>query len=237
MRRALNYAADRAAAVSVAGGPDAAQATCQILPPDFPGYRPYCPYTAGASADGRWTAPDLAKARALVARSGTRGMKVTVWSWAPAADFGLYAVKLLRSLGYRASLKVLGRTGYFPSPTIHGRERRSASCRGRPTTRPRQDSSTRSSPARLAPKGPANSNAAGFCDPRIDREISDATTTQATNPDAARGLWERIDRQTVDQAPWVPLVSPKIVNVLSKRVGNFQYSPMWAMLIDQLWVR
>jgi hypothetical protein len=25
--------------------------------------------------------------------------------------------------------------------------------------------------------------------------------------------------------------------VLSKRVGNFQFSPMWSMLIDQLWVR
>ena len=67
VRRALNYAADRAAAVQVAGGPDVAQATCQILPPYFPGYRPYCPYTAGATNQRRWTAPDLAKARALVA--------------------------------------------------------------------------------------------------------------------------------------------------------------------------
>ena len=82
-RRALNYAADRAAAVRVAGGPDVAQATCQILPPHFPGYRPYCPYSAAPRRDGSWKAPDLAKARALVAASGTRGMKVTFWSWAP----------------------------------------------------------------------------------------------------------------------------------------------------------
>ena len=60
---------------------DVAQPTCQILPPHFPGYRPYCPYTAGTTAQGRWTAPDLAKARALIARSGTRGMKITFWSW------------------------------------------------------------------------------------------------------------------------------------------------------------
>jgi hypothetical protein len=32
-------------------------------------------------------------------------------------------------------------------------------------------------------------------------------------------------------------VNPKIINVLSKRVGNFQFSPMWSLLIDQLWVR
>ena len=44
VRKAINLAADRAAAVEVAGGSDVSQATCQILPPHFPGYRPYCPY-------------------------------------------------------------------------------------------------------------------------------------------------------------------------------------------------
>ena len=35
----------------------------------------------------------------------------------------------------------------------------------------------------------------------------------------------------------VPLLSPKLLNVTSKRVGNFQYSPIWGgMLVDQLWV-
>ena len=76
------------------------------------------------------------------------------------------------------------------------------------------------------PNSPANANAAEFCDPRIDRQIERrGRPSRPTNPDAARGLWERIDRQTVDQAPWVPLVNPKVVDVLSKRVGNYQYSP------------
>jgi hypothetical protein len=46
----------------------------------------------------------------------------------------------------------------------------------------------------------------------------------------------RIDSQIVDQAPWLPLVNPKVVDVLSKRVGNYQYNPS-GVLIDQLWVR
>ena len=46
VRRALNYAADREAAVAAFGGSEVARATCQILPPHFPGYRPYCPYRA-----------------------------------------------------------------------------------------------------------------------------------------------------------------------------------------------
>ena len=35
-----------------------------------------------------------------------------------------------------------------------------------------------------------------------------------------------------------PLFTPKQVDFLSKRVGNYQYSPSGlGMLIDQLWVR
>ncbi len=236
VRRALNYAADRAAAVRVAGGPDVAQATCQILPPHFPGYRLYCPFTAGATTQGSWTAPDLAKARALIAASGTRGMKITFWSWAGLGGFGPYAVKLLRSLGYHVSMKVVGDT-YFSVvndtrtkaqigtgewisdyPTASGFFNSILTC------------------ASFLPDSPLNQNGSGFCDPRLDRQIKQALTEQATNPDAARGLWERVDRQTVDQAPLVPLINQKSVDVLSKRVGNYQYSPL-GMLIDQLWVK
>ena len=61
---------------------------------------------------------------------------------------------------------------------------------------------------------------------------------EATDPDAARRIWERVDRETVDQAPWVPLVNPKEIDILSKRVGNYQYSPNgYGMMFDQLWVR
>jgi YVTN family beta-propeller protein len=239
VRRALNYAVDRAAAVDAAGGPDVAQATCQILPPHFPGYQPYCPYTAATTTRGSWTAPDLAKARALIARSGTRGMKITVWSWAPLGGLGPYAVKLLRSLGYDVSMKSRGGFEYFG---VVGDSRTKAQIG---TTEWGSDYPAASgffiatlTCASFQPNSPANSNPAEFCDPRIDRQIEHALAEQATNPDAARGLWERIDRQTVDQAPWVPLFNPKEVDVLSKRVGNYQYSPAGpGVLIDQLWVR
>jgi YVTN family beta-propeller protein len=80
VRRAVNLALDRRAVVNSYGGPIAARPTCQILPPGLPGYRPYCPYTLGPDAIGRWHRPDLAAARRLVAASGTKGMKVTVWN-------------------------------------------------------------------------------------------------------------------------------------------------------------
>jgi peptide/nickel transport system substrate-binding protein len=64
-----------------------------------------------------------------------------------------------------------------------------------------------------------------FCDPSIDRLIERALSAQSSNPSAARRLWARVDREIVDQAPWVPLFNPQSLDLLSKRVGNYQYSP------------
>ena len=77
-----------------------------------------------------------------------------------------------------------------------------------------------------------------FCDPRIDRQMRRAQAEQLSDPTGSRALWQRVDREITDAAPWVPLIASKNVSVLSKRVGNYQYSPAAvAMLIDQLWVR
>jgi YVTN family beta-propeller protein len=240
VRRALNYAADRAAAVRVVGGTDVARPTCQVVPPGFPGFKAYCPYTPGGPRPS-WTKPDLAKARALVAASGTRGMKVTVWSWGDIAGLGPYAVKLLRSLGYRASLKVRGGSGYF-SVIDDSRTKAQVGTYEWVSDYPAAsafllDTMTCSS---FIPRSPLNSNVAQFCNPTIDRHIKQALAQQAANPEPARGRWERIDHEIVDQAPWVPLVNPRSVDVLAKRVGNYQFSPAGAgvgVLIDQLWVR
>ena len=60
--------------------PGEGTATCQMLPPDFPGHQGYCPYTTGAG-DGAWHGPDMAKALRLVRESGTTNVPVTVWSF------------------------------------------------------------------------------------------------------------------------------------------------------------
>src|SRR4029079_10124810 len=67
-RQAVNYATDRNALVKTYGGRKLATPPCQVLPPNFPGYKPYCPYTANPGS-GRWTAPDMAKAKQLVKAS------------------------------------------------------------------------------------------------------------------------------------------------------------------------
>jgi peptide/nickel transport system substrate-binding protein len=76
-----------------------------------------------------------------------------------------------------------------------------------------------------------------FCDPSIDRQAAKALSEEPTNPQEANLAWTRIDRRLVDEAAWLPLLTPKWIDFVSKRVGNYQYNPERGMLIDQVWVR
>jgi len=106
VRQAVNYAVDRNKLAEIFGGPLAVRPTCQILPPNFQGYRAYCPYTLNPISGGQWTAPDLSKAKELVQESGTAGMRITLvypFFFPPAG--GPYLISVLDSLGYRATLQ------------------------------------------------------------------------------------------------------------------------------------
>jgi peptide/nickel transport system substrate-binding protein len=236
-RKAINLAVDRAAATSAWGGPNVAEPTCQLLPPNFPGYRPYCPYTAGPTKSGTWTAPDLARAKALVARSGTRGMKVTVWAWSQAKGFNQVAVKVLRSLGYRVAVKPIG--DRYWGVVGDSRNRAQIGFTGWALGYPDPGAFLAQvfSCAAFLPGDPDNLNPGEFCDPGIDRQMRRAQAEQLSDPTRSRARWQRVDREITDAAPWVPLMVTKDVNFLSKRVGNYQYSPQMGVLIDQLWVR
>jgi len=66
--------------------------------------------------------------------------------------------------------------------------------------------------------------------------------SSVTRPPSRRGnrtnqLWARVDREIVNHAPVVPLFTLKNADIVSERVGNYQYNPQWGVLIDQLWVR
>ena len=240
VRRALNYAADRAAAVQATGGPDVAQATCQILPPHFPGYRPYCPYTAEANAGTGRRRISRRRVRSSP-RSGTRGMKVTVWSWADlrrprpvrgeaASVAGLPRLDegpLARLTGYFAGRRRLAHEGADRDDAMDLRLSRGFRLLQRhphlrlvPARQPGQLE-------RLRVLRPA------------DRPADQASPgEQATNPDAARGLWERVDQ--ADRRPGAvgaarqpegrrrALEARRQLPVQPRRLG---------MLIDQLWVR
>jgi peptide/nickel transport system substrate-binding protein len=128
VRKAMNLAIDRDRIVEIVGGETAARATCQQLPPNFPGYEPYCPYTLdpGPGGEGSWTGPDMEEAQRLVRRSGTAGSRVAVkvpaffprLSDAQVRLLGHYMRDLLDELGYVGSVELVADFDYFYSPEL-----------------------------------------------------------------------------------------------------------------------
>jgi YVTN family beta-propeller protein len=239
VRQAVSLAADRNQAVTALGGPSAAQPTCQIIPRGLPGYRPYCPYTVNPSASGTWTGPDLARARRLVAASHTRGMRVIVWAHQWDGPLGPYAVRVLRELGYRASLRVATVAAF--TRNVNDTRRRAQASVGYwiadyPSASDFFDLFFRCSSFR--PADPADTHSGSFfCHPAIDRLMNRAGQLQASDPRAAAQAWAKVDREVTDLAPWVPFVSLRFADFTSARVGDYQFNPARGILLDQLWVR
>ena len=238
VRRALNFAVDRRAIVGRSGGVDAV--TCQVLPPDLPGYHPYCPYTRNPNEAGTWSAPDLQRARALIAASGTAGMRVEVV--APdlplPRGIGVYFVALLHRLGYTTSLRLLpvkNYNGYVADSRHH------VQIGGSGWFADRLIPSNFLGPimtcGAFVPRDPNNFNVFEYCNHSIDTRIRRAAALETVDRARADGLWARIDRTLVDEAVTVPTSTPGARVLLSKRVGNYQNHPLWGTLLDQLWVR
>ncbi|MDT4924825.1 MAG: hypothetical protein QOG01_2538, partial [Pseudonocardiales bacterium] len=80
-------------------------------------------------------------------------------------------------------------------------------------------------------------NPAEFCDPSLDRLMRRAEAVQATSLADADDLWAEVEQRLVRAAPWVPLVNPLSVDVLSTQVHNFKRTPTLGVLFDQMWVR
>jgi len=64
-----------------------------------------------------------------------------------------------------------------------------------------------------------------------------ALRLQLTNPPAAGEEWAKVDRTVVNEAPWVAVANPTGIDLISRRVSNYQHNPQWGILLDQLWVR
>jgi YVTN family beta-propeller protein len=242
VRQALNYAIDRRAVVKFGGGPLRWRVTCQILPPGLPGYRPHCPYTRARNPAGRWIAPNRRKARALVAASGTRGMRVVVVSYktltgAPVRS-SRYLVSLLRELGYRSSLHVLPDFDAYVNYVAEPGNRAQIGLFGwLAETLATSDFLRLFGCPTVAPKTSQIVNPSRYCDPRIDNKMRQALSLQPTDPARANELWAEIDHSLVDRAAAAPLNSGLNLVLVSRRVGNYQNHPLWGTLLDQLWVK
>jgi ABC-type transport system substrate-binding protein/DNA-binding SARP family transcriptional activator len=230
-RRALNYAVDRSALASLGGPPG--RPTCQLLPPDFPGYVPYCPYTLDPVPSGRWLAPDLSKARALVRQSGTLGDPITLLTRTGVPrSLAEQVASTLRNIGYRASLEAL--TLQTPSkqiPQIFNQAGAGISFWIADFVAPSNFFAV------VECGQPPGYNAGRFCHPRLDARIKKVLAEQSGQAGVADQEWSAVDRTVVMDAVDVPISNALEADFVARRVSNFEYNPQWGVLIDQLWVR
>jgi peptide/nickel transport system substrate-binding protein len=234
-RQAVNFAVNRDDLVTLQGGDKLATPTCQVLPPASRGYEPYCPYTADPNG-GKWTGPDMAKARQLVEESGTKGARVKVNSDTTDVNraFGLYFVDLLNELGYEASAQFLAPAIQYPYVQNSKNKVQFAWS----VWYADYPAASAFLPVLLScesfhPNSNSSPNIAQFCDEGIDAKMDEAAATASADPDGADELWAQVDRAVTDQAPWVAMFTPKLLDFTSKRVKGFQFHPQWGFLLAQ----
>jgi peptide/nickel transport system substrate-binding protein len=228
VRQALNYAVDRGEVARRAGGPDLAQMTCQPLPSGFPSYKPSCSYTANPDPGGSWKGPDMDRARRLIEQSGTRGTKVTVWSYSDRHAITQYFVSLLHRLGFRSTLREFRLWTDYASAATKARSRVQIGINGW--------ASDVAVPADFMTlfRCPWTTNLSRYCDRRLEDRIDEALAARGAQTDAA---WQAVYRRLSEVAPLVPLVNRRTLTLVSKRVGHYEHHPLWGALYDQMWVR
>jgi peptide/nickel transport system substrate-binding protein len=234
VRQALNLAVDRGRIVDLTGGTESADSTCQLLPPGLPGYRPVCSFTLAPSPAGAWKGVDLARAQALIARSGARGTPIEVWAWPARASVGRYLAEVLTGLGLPARVRVFKGRGSSAAGLGESIE-----AVGRPGERPQiglngwiADSPDSAAFLRALIGCEGELNLSSFCDQAIDTAIARAEAAGAEGSSA----WQRIERQIAQRAPVVPLTTRRYVVVISSRAGNVQFHLLNGVLLDQIWV-
>jgi DNA-binding SARP family transcriptional activator/ABC-type transport system substrate-binding protein len=215
VRLALNLAIDRARVVDLLGGADAASATCQVLPIGLSGYQPICPFTAAPVPSGAWRAPDLTRARRLVAAA--RGMSVTVWTYDYVYPVAAYLAEVLQELGFRSHVQIAG-------PSARGQAAQMGFAAWG------ADSPEAAGFMRAVVACGSTNNFSHFCDHGIDGAIARA---QESGPAA----WQRVERRIARAAPIVPLTNQREVAIASPRAGNLQFNPLEGLMLDRVWVR
>ncbi|MET8333089.1 ABC transporter substrate-binding protein [Streptosporangium canum] len=229
-RQALNWAIDRQAVVKMFGGANVAQPACTLLPPGIPGHADFCDFPQ----------PDLAKAKDLVQQSGTAGQEVAVVvsDDEVSKQIGEYVRSTLEQIGYQAKLKVISTNIHF-TYIQNDKNKVQVSVSQWYADYPAASDFLHVllSCASFRAGSDSSINISGYCDKDIDARMAEAMTLDRTDKNAANAKWGEIDRDLTKASPLIPLFTPKQVDFVSSRVGNYQFHKQFFMLVSQLWVK
>ena len=164
--------------------------TCQILPPNFPGYKPYCPYTAGYGPHQVDRRPTWPRPSSWCSSPGTAGMKVVVNSATDETSKALaqQMVSDLNKIGYKASAQLL--TGSIQYPFVQNSDNSSKwnvawSAWYQDYPAPSDFLNVLLGCGSIHPHSDASPNIAAFCDQTIQAQMTKASNIGLTDLAAA----------------------------------------------------
>jgi peptide/nickel transport system substrate-binding protein len=203
VRRAVNYAIDRNAIVRLYDG--FATPTENVLPPTLPQYEKISMYPH-----------NLAKAKQLVARSGYKGMEVTVWGNSRPTNLkpASYLAKVLESLGFKAKLRIVDPPLY--NTTIGNQRTRAQTGISnwfQDYPHPLDWFDVLLNGNRITQE---NNNNYSNADVKAINDKIEALKREPELSDAVNRQWAEVDRLVAKYALWAPIVNRQFTDFFSK---------------------
>jgi ABC-type transport system substrate-binding protein len=212
VRRAMNMSIDRVRLSRLVNGRGIPTTT--IEPPLMPGYGKYSLYPY-----------DPAGARKLLAQAGyPNGFSTTFYSDNTTDDARLSQsiVQQLTEIGVKAELRVLDANTY---QTLYGTKGKvPIGLNGWYQDFP--DPNDFVEPIlSCASAVPGSQNAAWYCNPKVDAVAQRLKST--TDQKARLTQYPALDKLIMQDAPWVPLLTPVFYVLPSAAVRDFYFNPVW----------
>ena len=214
VRRAVNYAVDPEALERIYAGQ--VVPTQQILPPGMPGYEHFelYPYNLG-------------KAKKLIADADPADRQITVWTDDERSqeEAGSYLAEVLKDVGFEAKLQVVNSDNYF---SLVGNQSTSNLDIGwaswfQDYPHPNDFFQPMFAEESIFPTN--TSNLARFADPKVSAKIAELAEQPLTP--AVEAEYADLDREVMEQAPWVPYGTGTLGTFVSSAIDLDQviYNP------------
>jgi peptide/nickel transport system substrate-binding protein len=174
-----------------------------------------------------------------VKKSGTAGMKVTLVTSDKEVErtMGIYLQSVLSDIGYDAGVRTVSSAIQFTYlQNSNNRVQIGLTDWFQDFPEPSDFLAVMFSCASIHPGSDASINMSEFCDPSIEAEMNRALALDATDKNQALPIWTKVDREITDLAPGITLFQLNQLDIVSPRLGNFQFSPIYRMLFAAAWL-
>jgi peptide/nickel transport system substrate-binding protein len=223
VREAINYATNRAALVKIFGGQGTP--TENIVPPAMgPAFvaHHFYPY-------------DLAKAKQLVAESGTKGMSVQVWAsdTDPQPAAAQYMASVLQTLGYTATVKTLNEGIYYDTVSAQATDPQ-VSYNDWNQDFPEADDFIEGMADGNEITNVGNNDTANVNVAAINRRI-EANKKLALGP-ARDATWASLDADIMRQAPYVPFLNRTFPKFEAANLHGQVFNNTFYELFPSMWI-